>query len=63
MHSQPAMQTARLAVLEGALLSLLRGAQEDGFDGITVDVTANDGITAIDVQYTVNGQPMAGESL
>jgi hypothetical protein len=63
MQSHDAMQAARLAVLEGAVLALLRGAQEDGLDGLTIEVSADDGQVVIDLQYTANGVPVTGESL
>jgi len=56
-------QVARLALLEGALLSILRAAHEDGFDGLTVDATVDEGVCSIDLAYTRNGQPMGGHSL
>lgn len=63
MQSHDAMQAARLAVLEGAVLALLRGAQEDGLDGLTIEVTADAGQVAIDLMYTAKGVPLSGESL
>ena len=63
MHSREAMQAAHLATLEGALLALLRSAQEDGFDGISVEASTDDGQTVIDVMYTANGVALSGESL
>ena len=63
MQSHDAMQAARLAVLEGALLALLRGAQEDGLDGMTVEVTTDAGQVGIDLTYSSNGVPVSGESL
>lgn len=57
------MQAARLAVLEGAVLALLRGAQEDGLDGLTIEITADAGQVSIDLSYTSNGMPVSGESL
>lgn len=64
-----AIHAARLALLEGALLGLLRGVPdafdlEDLPDGIVVTVT-NDPAHGphIDVEYTRGGFPIAGESL
>jgi hypothetical protein len=63
MQTRDAMQAARLAQLEGAILGLLRDAEEDGLDGLTIEVSADAGQVAIDLQYTANGVPVAGESL
>jgi len=63
MQTRDAMQAARLAQLEGAILGLLRDAEEDGLDGLTIDVSADAGQVSIDLQYTANGVPLAGESL
>lgn len=64
MHQSPeAAQAARLAVLEGAVLALLRGAQEDGFNGISIEATADEGQVAIDLSFTANGVPVTGHSL
>ena len=63
MQTRDAMQAARLAQLEGAILGLLRDAEEDGLDGLTIDATADAGQISIDLQYTANGVPLSGESL
>ncbi len=63
MQSHDAMQAAHLANLEGAILCLLRAAQEDGLDGLTIDASADEGQISIDVSYTAKGVPVAGESL
>lgn len=64
-----ALHAARLANLEGALLGLLRGEGppfdiDDMPDGIVVTVMS-DPMTGptIDIEYTRNGLPIAGESL
>lgn len=62
MQPDPA-QVARLAVLEGALLAILRAAHDDGFDGVSVEANFDDGLTSIDLQYLRNGAPMGGHSL
>ena len=63
MQSRDAMQAARLAQLEGAILGLLRDAQDDGLDGLTIEATADAGQVVIDLTYTASGVPLAGESL
>lgn len=63
MQTRDAMQAARLAQLEGAILGLLRDAMDDGLDGLTIEVTADAGQVAIDLSYTAKGVPVAGESL
>lgn len=63
MQTRDAMQAARLAQLEGAVLGLLRDAEDDGLDGLTVQVSADAGQVVIDLTYTANGIPVAGESL
>ncbi len=63
MQSRDAMQAARLANLEGAILALLRDAEEDGLDGLIIEATADAGQIVIDLSYTAKGVPMAGESL
>lgn len=61
--SRDAKQAARLAQLEGAILGLLRDAEEDGLDGLTITAEADAGQIIIDLAYTANGLPMHGESL
>lgn len=63
MHSHDAMQAARLAVLEGAILALLRSAEEDGFDGLSLEASADAGQVAIDLSFTAKGVPVTGHSL
>jgi len=63
MQSHDAMQAARLAQLEGAVLAILRDAQDDGIDGLTLSASADAGHVSIDLAYTVGGLPMSGESL
>lgn len=66
MHQ--AMHAARLAQIQGAILGLLRDANEDddGFqkpDGLTITATADEGQVVIDLTYTSKGVPMAGQAL
>jgi len=63
MQSRDAMQAARLAQLEGAILGLLRDAEEDGLDGLSITAEADAGQVVIDLTYTAKGIPTAGESL
>lgn len=63
MQSRDAMQAARLANLEGAVLALLRAAEDDGFDGLVVVAETDDGEVSFDLNYTAKGVPIAGESL
>lgn len=63
MQSRDAMQAARLAQLEGAILALLRDAEEDGLDGLSITAEADAGQVVIDLTYTAKGIPTAGESL
>lgn len=63
MQTRDAMQAARLAQLEGAILGLMRDAEEDGLDGLSIVATSDDGQVVIDLQYTANGVPLSGESL
>lgn len=63
MQSRDAMQAARLAQLEGAILALLRDAEEDGLDGLTVTAEADAGQIVIDLTYSSKGVPLSGESL
>jgi hypothetical protein len=63
---EDAMHAARLAVLEGAVVALLREArqQDGGPDGLTVvALTEVDGFVSIDIEYTRDGVQIAGESL
>lgn len=64
MHVTPdALHAARLALLSAAVEATFKAAQEDGFDGMTVEVTVAGGVTAIDLAYTQRGMPMGGQSL
>ena len=63
MHAPQAIQAAHLAALEGAILALLRAAQEEGMDGLSIDAQASSGQISIDLSYTSNGMPMSGQSL
>lgn len=63
MQSHDAMQAARLAQLEGAILALLRDAQDDGFTGLTISATADAGQVSIDLSWLANGMPVSGHSL
>lgn len=63
MQSHDAMQAARLAQLEGAVLALLRDAKDEGFDGLTISATADDGQVVIDLSYMAGGMPVTGHSL
>ena len=62
MQAPEAIQAARLALLEGALLAILREGSGD-FDGIEVTAQVDDGQTVIDLTYTHNGLPITGQSL
>jgi hypothetical protein len=63
----PEMHAARLAMLEGALCSLLRECHEDdpldGPDAISVRASVSEGQTVIELEYLRAGVPLAGESL
>jgi hypothetical protein len=63
MQSHDAMQAARLAQLEGAILALLRDAEGDGLDGLTISASADAGQVSIDLQFTTGGMPLSGFSL
>jgi hypothetical protein len=63
MQSRDAMQAAHLANLEGAILCLLRAAQDDGLDGISIVAEADEGQVSIDLSYTAKGVPVSGEAL
>lgn len=64
-----ALHAARLALLEGSLLGLLRGVPDsfdpaDLPDGIVVTVTNDpEHGPQIDLEYTRGGFPIAGETL
>lgn len=64
MHVTPdALHTARLALLSAAVESAFKAAQEDGYDGMTIEVTVDAGISSIDLSYTQRGIPVGGQSL
>lgn len=64
MHIAPeALQAGRLAALEGAVLALMRSAVEDGFDGITIEVKADEGQTFIDLTFSSKGVGVTGQDL
>ena len=63
MQTPEALQAARLALLEGAVLALLRAAQEDGFDGITIEASSDDGQTVIDLNYLKGDMLVTGHDL
>lgn len=64
MHVTPdALHAARLALLSAAVDAVFKEAQEDGFDGLTVEVSVDSGVSAIDLSYTQRGMPMGGQSL
>ena len=63
MHSAEAARQARLALLEAAMLSMIRAAAEDGYDGVVVTAHTDEHDTTIDVAYMQGDIPMAGESL
>lgn len=62
-HSPEALSHARLANLEGSLLALLREYEDMQVDGLSISATVEEGQVAIDLQFTVNGVPLFGESL
>lgn len=64
MHVTPdALHIARLALLSAAVETAFRAAQEDGFDGMTIEATVDQGVTSVDVSYSQRGVPMTGQSL
>ena len=63
MQTPEALQAARLALLEAAILALLRSAQEDGFNEISVEASCDDGHTAIGLTYLKYGVPITGHDL
>ncbi|MFS2101960.1 hypothetical protein ACCC97_23655 [Variovorax sp. Varisp85] len=58
-----ALHAARLALLSAAVEAAFRAAVEDGYDGLSIEATVDDGVTAIDLTYTQRGVPMGGQSL
>ncbi|VTU36359.1 hypothetical protein [Variovorax sp. PBL-E5] len=64
MHAAPeALQAGRLALLEGAMLAILRAAIEEGFDGVQVEASAESGQSCIDLTYLKNGVAVTGQDL
>lgn len=58
------MHAARLVAAQSALLALLIEQQGDNIenvDGVTVSVSFDGDSTGMDVIYTSNGRPVAGE--
>ena len=63
---QEAMHAARLVAAQSALLALLIEQQGDNIarvDGITVSLSHTEEGQGLDVIYTANGQPVAGEGI
>lgn len=58
-----ALHAARLALLSAAVEAAFKAAQEDGFDGLTIEATVDAGVSAIDLTYTQGGLPVGGQSL
>lgn len=61
---QQAMHAARLVAAQSALLALLieqQGEQITPLDGVTVSLSHDQEGTSLDVIYTANGAPVAGE--
>ena len=58
-----ALHAARLALLSAAVDAVFKEAQEDGFDGLTLEVSIDAGVSSIDLAYTQKGMPMGGQSL
>lgn len=61
---QQAMHAARLVAAHSALLALLieqQGEQITTLDGVTVSLSHDQEGTSLDVIYTANGAPVAGE--
>ncbi|MGJ7546137.1 hypothetical protein [Variovorax sp. LT1R16] len=63
MQSVEIARAVRKANLESAVLALLRFAQEEGYDGLEVSASVDDGQSVIDLSFTQKGVPMSGESL
>lgn len=63
---QEAMHAARLVAAQSALLALLieqRGDHMERLDGVSVTLAFDGETTGLDVLYTSNGQPVAGEGV
>jgi hypothetical protein len=63
MPSHDALQAALLAQLSSAILALLRDAQDDGLDGLSISASADAGHVSIDLAYMAGGVPVSGHSL
>lgn len=64
MHVTPdALHAARLALLSAAVDSVFKSAQDDGYDAMSIEVSIDDGVSAIDLTYSQRGMPMGGQSL
>lgn len=64
MHVTPdALRSARLALLSAAVETVFKEAQEDGFDGMTIEVSVDEGVSSIDLSYTQRGVALGGQSL
>lgn len=63
MQSVEIARAVRKANLESAVLALLRFAQDEGYDGLEVSASVDDGQSVIDLSFTQKGVPMSGESL
>jgi hypothetical protein len=55
-------RAARLALVEAAILALLRDAGPE-IDGIDLAARGDAGQVVIDLSYTCGGMPVAGQSL
>lgn len=63
---QEAMHAARLVAAQSALIALLieqQGDQIDAVDGVSVTLSYDGQTTGLDVIYTSNGRPVAGEGM
>lgn len=63
---QTAMHSARLVAAQSALLALLVEQQDETphkVDGVTICLTHSSDIQAMDVTYTSQGLPIAGEGI
>ncbi len=54
---------SRVALLEAAALAVFREVQEDGHNGVCIDMRIEAGQTVIDLTYLYDGRPVAGHSL
>lgn len=63
---EQAMHAARLVAVQSALLALLfeqQGEQITNVDGLTVTLSHDRDGSSLDVIYTANGSPVAGEGM